>query len=366
MWSTRDDHRCTTHMNTSPSQLRERLSARTGIPPATAMIHAALLVERIKAKIHGIAELRQMLDSLTSRAEHASEWERTRLLISEHLTGTTQELAATLRATSSDKRWGSLPKTLPTAMLNTPVIQTKHSVRIWSLHVFSAAMADLPRRVLTDDGLHPRTVGGDIGRLFEAYIEDRLSSLAHSRWVTDDELATTTAGSKPDFVIAHAGDAVAVEAHAGRLDLRSVTGETGAASDVVGHYRDKFSQARAVSENLAATGALFGLHRLRSAWPLVVLNDPLVFTPRMAELADGNDPPFVCGVDEFDMLLDLELLGWSIPSLIEVWQTANKGMLLGHSLYRAASVRGAPDAPLVRLLAAFQSHFGSPPIARSA
>jgi len=365
MWLVSDEARCAAHMSAPPSTLRADFARIAGIPPETLMIHGAHLCATSRATLLGHEELGQSLSGLLDPSPHRENAVRFLSVLSQRLAATPTTLQKALRDEhrGSTRRWGSLPHTPSMALLSSPLIQTRERLTPWSLSVFAAAVIDLPREILHEAGHDRRRVGGDIGRLFEGYLEERLSALDSNRhrWIHDDHMGVAIDGRKPDFVIAHGPDAVVVEASASRLDLEAVTGREGAHVDTLSLYRKKLAQASTIVNDLSAAGRLFGLSRLRSAYPVLVLNDPLVFTPRVASLVLGEAPPYVCGVEEFDWLIDLESAGWSVPSLIERWQTVDTHMLLGHSLQRASSIRRDPGLAAGRVATAMARYFRREP-----
>ena len=52
----------------------------------------------------------------------------------------------------------------------------------------------------------------------------------------------------------------------------------------------------------------------------------------LRRIRPARNPRFVCGVDEFELLLDAGVRGWSIPGLVQGWQTGPLEQTLGQRL----------------------------------
>lgn len=343
-----------------PSELRRRLAGRFGLQLDDLFVHGVLRCLRVAGRIGG-SEPASVVDQML-RLPRAAQSEAAFLALTEqYLVRDVRSLGDALRPVGGVMGWGSAPRAVTPAMGETPIVLTSRGPLVWSLEWLSVAFAELPRRLIAELGYQPSEIGKILGDLFEAYFRGRVRSLdRNSHWTAaDSQIKKLFPAKRPDFVIAHGSDGVAIELTNRKLRFDAAAGDVQKVVKILSDYQEKLEQAAEVAVHRQRAGQLFSLPKLRTCRALLVVSDPVAVTPRIAAFA-GNAPDlYVCDADEFELLLDMGDAGWSIPDRVAIWQQQDNTMLLGHSLERVRWIRSGPPKRAERLVQMLVDHFGS-------
>jgi hypothetical protein len=234
------------------------------------------------------------------------------------------------------KGWGSVPTAPARELLDSPIlILNDDSLTIWSPEALADRVADLPRFVLRDQP----NIRSRIGRLFEAYIDDRLRTLDHRRHriLGEKDLRGVLQGQTPDYVVANYRDMVIIEVSSMGLPPGVADGDPAAVRRKLDDYRRKRSQLEAAhhsSHEIAQR--LLGLNAGGSVSAILVTQDAIPNNPVMFRAMEEES--FVCTADEFELLLDLAEAGWSLPLLVSAWQRGGREIALGAALADQAAI----------------------------
>lgn len=360
MWRVPDAATDVKRFKEAPSKLRRRVADRFGLQLDDLFVHGVLRCLRVAAR-EGVSELANVVEHML-RLPPAAQSEAAFLALTErYLARDVPSLGEALRRAGGMSGWGSAPRAITSTMGETPIVLTSQGPLIWSLEWLSAAFAELPRRLIAELGYQPSEVGKILGDLFEAYFRGRVRSLdRNSHWTAvDSQIKKQFTGKRPDFLIAHGSDGVAIELTNRKLRFDAAAGDVEKVVKILSDYQAKLGQASEVAVHRQRAGQLFSLPRLRTCRTLLVVSDPVTVTPRIAALAGNVLDLYVCDADEFELLLDMGDAGWSIPDRVAIWQEQDNTMLLGHSLERVRWVRSGPPRSADRLIRMLVDHFGS-------
>jgi hypothetical protein len=104
-------------------------------------------------------------------------------------------------------------------------------------------------------------------------------------------------------------------------------------------YHHQADHAEAMARRFGELVHAYDLPSLRSWTYLVVTDQALPNSPALANalprIRPARNPRFVCGIDEFELLLDAGVRGWSIPGLVQGWQTGGFEQTLASRLQDA-------------------------------
>ena len=98
----------------------------------------------------------------------------------------------------------------------------------------------------------------------------------------------------------------------------------------------KLEQATSTANHLRAITAHLGMPAPRSVATLVVgdlpLRQDIGLSLIFARRAQRQLPPFLCGIIEFEILIEMGQRRWSVPSLVTAWQHNGGSVSLGRYL----------------------------------
>lgn len=186
-------------------------------------------------------------------------------------------------------------------------------------------------------------IGRCLGRLFEARIREMCHSLhlqdGH-RVIDRDVIDTVTdreagVGSKrADVVIGHiGGDYLVIEATKSNLRPGIRYGDQTALDSWADVHLGKLEQATATAEHLPAITTACGAPPPRRITCLVVEDLPLrqdiALSAVLDERSDTRRPPFLGGITEFEMLIEVGQQGISVPLIAWAWQHSGTDESLG-------------------------------------
>ena len=347
MWIMRDDHPRIDLKEFTPSWLREVFRKAAGMDVGSFFMTMMILTARLQAIAWSSQQTVDLLERLM--AEKMSE------LIGPFLDVVAEGMSADLAAMKSrirqgmEKRaveyhgWGSVPKVVPQAMLDTPLLRIHDNEHLaWSLEAVTSRAARLPVDVLqlADVGNH-RKVRGYAGRLFEAYVHDLISSLDPGRYkvIDDQDLAPLfTAQKRPDYVIVNGKDLLIVEVSSMELKYSVARGDVEGIGRQLHRYKGKLQQVEsAIQSRWQIARELLNLQSVGSYSYLVVAQEAMAHSPVLSREMSAS--PFLCGIEEFERLVDLGEAGWSIPLLVARWQKSGRDVSLGFHLTETAQIR---------------------------
>lgn len=184
-------------------------------------------------------------------------------------------------------------------------------------------------------------IGNTFGGLFEARIREICHSFGESHRVIGsgviDPVMDRVAGrdsKRADVVIGHSnGNYIVLEATKRNLRAGIRYGDQADLDSWADDHLRKLEQATTTAEHLRAITDHCGAPSPRRTACLVVGDLPLrqniglsaIFDAR----SDRRNPPFLCGITEFEMLIDMAQRGFSVPSVVCTWQQSGTDMSLG-------------------------------------
>lgn len=186
-------------------------------------------------------------------------------------------------------------------------------------------------------------IGRCLGGLFEARIREMCHSLhlqGGHRIIDRDVIDTVMdsaagVGSKrADVVIGHiGGDYLVIEATKSNLRPGIRYGDQAALDSWSDVHIGKLAQATATAENLRAITNACGAPPPQRITRLVLEDLPLrqdiALSAVLDARSDTRHPPFLCGITEFEMLIEAGQRGISIPSVAWQWQHSGTDESLG-------------------------------------
>lgn len=192
-------------------------------------------------------------------------------------------------------------------------------------------------------GQRRQRIGSCLGRFFEARIREMCHSLhlqGGHRVIDRDVIDAVVdreagVGSKrADVVIGHiGGDYLVIEATKSNLRPGIRYGDQAALDSWTDVHLGKLEQATATAEHLGAITTACGVPPPRRIMCLVVEDLPLRQDIALSAVLDARSdtrrPPFLCGITEFEMLVEVGQQGTSVPSLAWGWQHSGTDESLG-------------------------------------
>ena len=239
---------------------------------------------------------------------------------------------------------GSTPKHDSRAMRDRPLLRADNGdLQPLGFGLLLDRIVDLPRyvaqRSLTLAG--DRLVRNILGHMFEAYVTDRIAETRGRHQVLTEQDITAVLGqqARRDAIIGYSGDYLLVEVSVQGLGRQIAAGDPASITSRCQGYHDEADQAEAMARRLGELVHAYNLPSVRSWTILVVTDQALPTSPALANalrrIRPGRNPRFVCGIDEFELLLDAGVPGWSIPGLVRSWQDGRLEQTLGSRLQDA-------------------------------
>ena len=184
-------------------------------------------------------------------------------------------------------------------------------------------------------------IGNAFGGLFEARIREICHSLGERHRVIGsdviDRVMDRVAGrgsKRADVVIGDSdGNYIVLEATKRNLRPGIRYGDRSDLDSWADSHLRKFEQATATAEHLREITTDCKAPSPRRTACLVVGDLPLrqdialsaIFDAR----SDRRNAPFLCGITEFEMLIDMAQVGFSVPTVVMSWQQSGTDMSLG-------------------------------------
>ena len=108
---------------------------------------------------------------------------------------------------------------------------------------------------------------------------------------------------------------------------RIAAGDPAAIAGKCEDYHREADQAEAMARRLRDLVRAYELPGVHSWSYLVVTDQALPTNPALAaalrRVRPTRNPRFVCSIEEFELLVDAGIRGWSVPSLVRGWQTSH-------------------------------------------
>ena len=184
-------------------------------------------------------------------------------------------------------------------------------------------------------------IGNALGSFFEARVRQLCHGLGNSYLVIDsdviDEVMDREAGrdsKRADVVVGdNYGCYLVLEATKRNLRLGIRYGDQEALDSWADEHLGKYQQAEATAEHLHAITTECNAPTPRNIACVVVGDLPLRHDIALSAVFDARAgrrlPPFLCGITEFEMLVELGPTGLSVPSVACAWQYSGTDMSLG-------------------------------------
>ena len=190
-------------------------------------------------------------------------------------------------------------------------------------------------------GQRSQRIGNALGGFFEARVKETCDSLGdhhfviHSDVIDDVMNRVAGRGSKRADVIVGDGDGNYLVIEATKKNLRSGIryGDPTALDEWANDHLGKLEQATATAEHLHAITTSQSAPTPRTVTCLVVGDLPLrqdvVLSAVFDTKAGRRQLPFLCGITEFEKLIEPGQLGWQVPTIVSAWQHDRSDMSLG-------------------------------------
>lgn len=184
-------------------------------------------------------------------------------------------------------------------------------------------------------------IGNILGRCFEAYVKGLCHSLGAGHQVIGsakiDAVIDKKAGDsskRADIVIGDSKGNYAVLEITKRNLLGGIRyGDAAALSRWADGYLTKLQQTTSTVAHLHAITRASGAPAPQRISRLVVADLPLRQDLGLSTLfdtrSDDRNPPFLCGIAEFEFLIERGRQGYSVPAIISVWQNRSDDASLG-------------------------------------
>jgi hypothetical protein len=333
-----------------PSTLREAFTRETGLTTSQWVHGAAILAVRY---FNWVATNRPHQVTL----EHLMELELPvrlsagfRALVERELVTTVDELGHAVldemgRSGVAYAGLGSTPQHDSRAMRDRPLLRSDNGyLHPTGFGLLLDRIVDLPRYVVQRSG----TLGGErlvrniLGHMFEGYVTDRIAEIRGRHQVVTEQDITTVLGwqaKRGDAIIGYGGDYLLVEISVQSLGRGIAAGDPASITSRCQGYHHEADQAEAMARRLGELVRAYDLPGVRSWTYLVVTDQALPNSPALANalrrIRPARNPRFVCGIDEFELLLDAGVRGWSIPGLVQGWQNGGLEQTLAMRLQDA-------------------------------
>lgn len=244
-----------------------------------------------------------------------------------HLITGVERFAADVRARATNYGGlGSLPQTDSLACRNHPIIELPGGIVVpISLNLIAERSSVLHRWLLNTNGA--RKVNGPIGYMFEAYVDDLVSSRVSRthRVLSEAEIAAVVQGSRCDLAVVNGTEWLFIETSIQTIARTVTTGQVGGIDELCRRYHSEADQAEQTAQQAEQLAQAYGLPKPTCTNYIVVVDNSAPHSPalmgRMHELRPGRNPRFVVSADELGALAELAQLGWSMPGAVRRWRS---------------------------------------------
>ena len=352
IWTTPDDHPAVVGKPTTPSAVRCAYGEALGLPVEQWLAGVWGMCVRWWMAIDGTHAISGDANDIFGlpldggRVEFSDEFSRA---FRTHCAATISELRAAVRIEGGDRYSGlaSLHQGDSLSIRNHPVLQLSNGRLLpLSVELVAQRATALHRFILA--GGSRGTLQSSVGPLFEAYVRDLLDRLALRHTVVHEDEITRTVGdvARCDAIVSYAGTYLAVEASIQVLSRRVARGDGEAMTTMAERYQAEADQALATLADLPEIISALGLPRAKQNTFLVVTDVPVPHSPpflrQLQSLRADRTAKFVCGIDDFEFLVDLGVAGWSVPGAVEGWQARSDEAPFDVHLFGMSRIHGRP------------------------
>jgi hypothetical protein len=352
VWMTDDDHPAVQDSPISPAELRQRFEEKLGCGISEWFAGAWVACMRWWM---GLEPGRVFPMDPTEVASVPLESGRLRpsaalrAALESHMVSNLKDLADAVRQERPRgvDGYGHLPQSDSVACRNAPILETPSGSWVPLSIELVADRATVMHRLLLGARGRPATA---VGRMFEAYVADLTDRLTLRHTVITEEELTAAVGAsnrRCDGVVGRGTEYLAIEASMQTVSRRIADGEPEAIRAMAARYQDEADQAISTLRDLPETCRMLGLPSPTVSVHLVVTETPVPQSPLfrnvLAELRPDRSPRFVCGVQEFENLVALGEVGWSVPAAVAAWQSGPDDVALDVHLARMAETLRSHD-----------------------
>jgi hypothetical protein len=339
IWHLADDHPTATRHRWNglpPSVLRSRFQNATGLTPSCWLGAAFMSVVSAWANADDVAShpVLNVDDRLFGHPQTAASFRS--LFAAEMVDDIVGLGRRVLAQTDIYRGLGTTPQSEATALFDRPVIALPNgALCVASADGFAARAIQVIREVL-EAGVpvaERRTVGGALGRMFEAYGADQLDRLKPRHVVIHGHEIDERAGlygKRGDAVVADQDAAVVLEFALQPTRVRAARGDVNSIHTTLAAYRNK--RAQAASTPLKIVFSVPHLDKLHVGH-FVVTDAPMRLSAAHAAQLASDDPSrspmFVISIDELTELIDLTTVALSVPGALIAWQADDKPVPFG-------------------------------------
>lgn len=330
IWLIADDHPALSDTPVPPSTLRTIYESKLGLAPVAWLAGCWAICVRLWMELGG---------ELPRTAGVPDEFFRLPMeddpiqMSGEFVVAFRRECVASLAVFAQEARAeagpsydgiGTLPQSDSLATRNHPVIELPDGT-------FKALSVDLVAERAVS--LHRFMFGGArsrnssaMGKLFEAYVADLIDRLRgrHLIFTEADIAAFSGSSQRGDALIGYGEDYLAVETATQTLSRAIAAGSVPSIRNMAERYQHEADQAVATLKTFREQAQTLGVPAPVRATHLVVTETPLPHTPAFVRSLHDVDPTrtpkFVCGVHDFEFLVELGVRGWSVPGAVLGWQ----------------------------------------------
>jgi hypothetical protein len=330
-----DTHPAVAGFAPPPSALREAFTRETGLTTSQWVHGAAILAVRYVNWVATNRPHQVTLEQLMELELPVRLSAGFRSVVERELITTIDELGHAVldemgRSSVAYVGLGSTPKHDSRAMRDRPLLRSDNGdLHPTGLGLLLDRIMDLPRYVVHRSGTlgTDRVVRNIVGHMFEGYVTDRIAETRGRHQVLTEHDITAVLGQakRGDAIIGYGGDYLLVEVSVQSLGRGIAAGDPVSITSRCQTYHEKAEQAEAMARRLEELVRAYDLPSVRSWTYLVVTDQALPNNPALANalrrIHPGRNPRFICGIDEFELLLAAGVPGWSIPTLVRAWQT---------------------------------------------
>ena len=342
-----DTHPAVAGFAPPPSALREVFTRETGLTTSQWVHGGAILAVRYFTWVANHRPHRVTLDQLMELELPVRLSAGFRSLVERELVTTVDELGRAVlaemgRSGTAYAGLGSTPKHDSRAMRDRPLLRSGNGyLHPLGFGLLLDRIVDLPRYLAQRSGTlgTDRVVRNILGHMLEGCVTDRIAKIRGRHQVLTEQNITAVLGlqaKRGDAIIGYSGDYLLVEVSVQSLGRQIAAGDPARITSRCQSYHDEADQAEAMARRLGELVRAYDLPGVRSWTYLVVTDQALPTSPALANalrrIRPARNPRFVCGVDEFELLLDAGVRGWSIPGLVQGWQTGPLEQTLGQRL----------------------------------
>lgn len=362
IWDIPDDHPCVVG-RANPSAMKDQFRRLMGVSPSQLLAGIFLYCIRwqlaIGEQVPPPTSWDQVMNLQFGEEVLHLDPEFEAILRSEFV-ATIDEIGTQANAERQDEMAdiGQLPTGDSLACRNNPIIEfSDGQVLPHSIELTVDRAIDLYR--LKGHGKGSGRAGNrEVGYLFEAYVHDLLQQLQEKYLVIGstelEDIAREHGGKVCDHVVVDASDGsyVFIETSLQTNPRGIALGDMSAIQKKVRQYQAEADQAFEMMEDAGKLAKCIEGPEPRFATALVVVDRPILHASSLVKdlmpRIDGRPSRIICGIDEFELLIDMTRVGWGFHSLVIGWQQGSEDVTLGDYLFERSRIV-PPASPSVSL-----------------